>query len=96
MSRGHGISRCHGGKTALADYPSLREPTGVEEGGCLALGYVSLYNHAYRPNAMYDKEYAGPAMIVKTLRAVLAGEEVTINYNWEPEDQTPVWFDAVG
>ena len=79
-------------RTALTDYPFLWDPAG--DGGALALGYVSLYNHAYQPNAMYDKEYDRGAMVIRTLRAVAAGEELTVNYNWEPDDATPVWFDA--
>ncbi|MSP92855.1 MAG: SET domain-containing protein-lysine N-methyltransferase [Myxococcales bacterium] len=79
-------------RTALTDYPFLWDPAG--DGGALAMGYVSLYNHAYEPNAMYDKEYDRGAMIIRTLRAVRAGEELTVNYNWEPDDATPVWFDA--
>lgn len=57
----------------------------------LALGFGSLYNHSFNPNAFYQdcgrqtKEYVA-------LRDIDAGEEITINYNGKPEDQTPMPF----
>ena len=49
----------------------------------LALGYGSLYNHSYRPNARYDD--AAPAqMVFRAIRNIEPDEEITINYNGEP------------
>jgi SET domain-containing protein len=60
----------------------------------LALGYGSLYNHSYQPNAQYF--YGGPQVkVFYAIRDIRPGEEITINYNSEPSDQTPVWFDVV-
>jgi SET domain-containing protein len=60
----------------------------------IALGYGSLYNHSYRPNARYEE---GPAatMIFTALRNIRAGEEITINYNGDTEDRGPVGFDVL-
>ena len=60
----------------------------------LALGYGSLYNHSYHPNARYD-DTAGPAKVFTALCDIAAGEEITVNYNGEPEDESPVWFEVV-
>jgi uncharacterized protein len=60
----------------------------------LALGYGSLYNHSYRPNARYA-DLAGQTKLFTAIRDIAAGEEITVNYNGEPEDQTPVGFDVV-
>jgi len=60
----------------------------------LALGYGSLYNHSYRPNARYD-DVGRQAKAFTALRDIAAGEEVTVNYNGEPEDRSPVWFDVI-
>ncbi len=60
----------------------------------LALGYGSLYNHSYRPNARYDdvglqtKEFTA-------LRDIEPGEEITVNYNGEPHDDSPVGFEVL-
>jgi SET domain-containing protein len=60
----------------------------------LALGYGSLYNHSYRPNARYDD--VGPqTKAFKALRDIAPGEEITVNYNGEPGRRTKLWFDVL-
>lgn len=59
----------------------------------LCLGYGSLYNHSYRPNADYEHERA--AIRYRALRAIEAGEEITINYNGNPKNKGPVGFEVV-
>jgi SET domain-containing protein len=61
----------------------------------LALGYGSLYNHSYNPNARCD-DYGARTKVFTALRDIAPGEEITINYNGEPDDRSPVWFDPVG
>ncbi|MFM7036857.1 MAG: SET domain-containing protein [Planctomycetaceae bacterium] len=57
----------------------------------LALGFGSLYNHSFSPNARYDdagrqvKEY-------RALRDIQKGEEITINYNGAEDCMDPVDF----
>lgn len=60
----------------------------------LALGYGSLYNHSYTPNARYEDAGERTKLFV-ALRDIAPGEEITVNYNGEPRDQSPVWFDVV-
>jgi SET domain-containing protein len=65
----------------------------------VALGFGSLYNHSYRPNARYHKHYdvdGGGTLTYIALRDIEAGEEVCVNYNGDPADQSPLWFDVVG
>jgi uncharacterized protein len=58
----------------------------------VSLGYGSLYNHSYEPNARYVH---GPNMLTyRALRDIPTGEEITINYNFVPEDRTPMKFDV--
>jgi uncharacterized protein len=61
---------------------------------CVALGYVSVYNHDYRSNAEYEMDFETNTIRVKTIREIKKGEEVFINYNGTWNDETPVWFDA--
>lgn len=59
------------------------------------LGFGCLYNHSYMPNAEYE-DGPGATMIFTARRDIANGEEITINYNGDPEDQTPpVGFRAV-
>ena len=57
----------------------------------VALGYGSLYNHSYTPNARYE-DLNGQIKQYIALRDIEAGEEVTINYNADPENKTDVGF----
>lgn len=60
----------------------------------LALGYGSLYNHSYKPNARYEDVGRNTKAFV-AVRAIAGGEEITVNYNGRPGSRAKVWFDVV-
>ena len=61
----------------------------------LALGYGSIYNHSYRPNAAYeDDDPPAQAKRFVALRAIKEGEEITVNYNGDPASRVRVWFEV--
>lgn len=60
----------------------------------LALGYGSLYNHSYRPNARYD-DIGQLTKVFTALRDIPPGEEITVNYNGDPSDRAAVAFEVV-
>ena len=60
----------------------------------LGMGYISMYNHSYLSNCEYEMDYAAATMSIKTVREIVAGEELTINYNAVHNDATPVWFET--
>ncbi|WP_231592462.1 SET domain-containing protein [Methanosarcina sp. Kolksee] len=62
----------------------------------IALGYGSLYNHSYNPNARYYKDFDNSLLKYVCIRDIQEDEEITINYNCDPEDKNPVWFDLAG
>jgi len=64
------------------------------EMGALGLGYISIYNHSYQPNCSYLMDFENEIMTITALHDIAAGEELFINYNAEPTDQSPIWFDA--
>ena len=77
--------------TKLHDYYFL---WGDDQQQCaIALGYGSLYNHAYEPNARYLLDYEHQTIDFYCIKNIAAGEEITVNYNGEPEVKTLVWFD---
>ncbi|WP_345256277.1 SET domain-containing protein [Flaviaesturariibacter amylovorans] len=61
---------------------------------CVALGYVSLYNHSYQSNCEYEMHYAEQLILIRTVRPVKKGEELFINYNGVWDDDAKLWFDA--
>ncbi len=60
----------------------------------IALGYGSLYNHSYTPNARYLYDYKNKTLIYKAIKNIDKNEEILINYNYYPNDNTPLedWF----
>lgn len=77
-------------KTKLYDYYFLWSET--EEIIAIALGYGSIYNHSYTPNLFYETYYEDEKIHFIALRNIEVGEELTINYNHDPNDASPVWF----
>lgn len=59
---------------------------------CMALGYVPIYNHSQASNCEYFMDFASDIIFIKTVRDIEAGEEITINYNGDWNNPTPVWF----
>ena len=77
-------------KTILSDYAF--DWGEHDEHAAIALGYVSIYNHSYAPNAQLEELLDELMMEVVAIRDIQPGEEVTINYNGDPENQDPLWF----
>lgn len=81
-------------QTALHDY--IFEWGEDGKSCCMALGWVPVYNHSYASNCEYFMDFDAALIHVKTIRAVKAGEELTINYNGDWNDPKKIWFDAAG
>jgi SET domain-containing protein len=78
-------------QTLLHDYIFI---WGLKETDCcVALGYISIYNHDYHSNAEYEMDFAASNIRIKTVREINKGEEIFINYNGGWNDPKPVWFD---
>lgn len=58
----------------------------------LGMGFVSFCNHSYRPNALYEFDYRNGTIKLIARRKIARGEQIKINYNCDPEDQTPIDF----
>lgn len=77
-------------QTLLHDY--IFEWGDKREQCCMALGYVPLYNHSYASNCEYEMNFKQQTILVRTVRAIKAGEELFINYNGDWNNKKPVWF----
>lgn len=78
-------------KTILFDY--IFEWGIDKKKACVAMGYVSMYNHNYDANCEYEMDFKKKLMTIKTVRPIKKGEELFVNYNASPNDKTKVWFD---
>jgi uncharacterized protein len=56
----------------------------------LVLGYGSLYNHSYTPNAQYVFNYKKKLMVYRAIKSIPKGEEITINYNYYPRSKAKI------
>ncbi len=59
----------------------------------ISLGYGSLYNHSYEPNA--DYQHGTMSIIYSAITDIAKDDEITINYNGDPADNSPVGFKVV-
>jgi SET domain-containing protein len=78
-------------KTLLHDY--IFEWGKDKNECCMALGLVALYNHNYASNCEYFMDFDKESIQIKTVRAIKKGEELTINYNGNWNDDKKIWFE---
>lgn len=84
--------REHIDKTLLHDY--IFEWGKIKDQCCMALGLIPIYNHSYKSNCEYFMDFEEDTIMVKTVRVIENGEELTINYNGDWNDGKKVWFDV--
>jgi hypothetical protein len=60
---------------------------------CVALGYISVYNHSPVSNCEYQMDYENQTIAIHSVRHIKSGEELTINYNGDWNDPRQVWFE---
>ena len=80
-------------RTGLVNYYFLWGPERTHAAICL--GYGSLYNHAYEPNARWEKCIDAERMDFYAIRDIADGEEITVNYNGVPADTRKLWIRAI-
>ncbi len=84
--------RQHLDKTLLHDY--IFEWGKLKDKCCMALGLIPVYNHSYKSNCEYFMDFEELTILVKTVRVIERGEELTINYNGDWNDGKKIWFDV--
>ena len=62
------------------------------EQAAITLGYGSLYNQSYEPNAKVVENLDKQTITYSAIKDVKKGEEILINYNGDPEDKRKLWF----
>ena len=86
-----GADRINIDKTLLHDY--IFEWGLNKNQCCMALGLIPLYNHSYESNCEYFMHFDKETIQIKTIRLIKKGEELTINYNGNWNDNKKVWFE---
>ncbi|MDQ0200198.1 SET domain-containing protein [Neobacillus ginsengisoli] len=79
-------------KTILSNYFFY---WGKNKDCAIALGYGSLFNHSYTPNAKYKYRIEDETIEFYAHTDIKSEDEIVVNYNGNPEDKTPVWFEVL-
>ncbi|MEO6547380.1 MAG: SET domain-containing protein-lysine N-methyltransferase [Ferruginibacter sp.] len=87
-----GEDRQHLDKTPLHNY--IFEWGENKDKCCMSLGLVAVYNHSYESNCEYFMDYEADTILVKSVRRIEKGEELTINYNGDWNNENKLWFEA--
>lgn len=58
--------------------------------GSVVLGYGSIYNHSFTPNADWKQNFKEKVMTYRALKPIKKGDEILVNYNGEPDDTRPI------
>lgn len=64
-------------------------------GAALVFGNGSIYNHSFSPNADWKQDFKKERMLYHAIKNIKKGEEILVNYNGEPDDDSEIdWFDV--
>lgn len=77
-------------ETVIHDYYFQWKEKGF--GGCLALGYGSLYNHNREPNAQVILDYTDDTIVIQSMNDIPNGNEIMISYTDGAKKQDTLWF----
>lgn len=77
-------------QTLLHDY--IFEWGEDRSSAAVALGYLSIYNHACPSNCVYEMDFETGLMRISTVVAIQAGAELSINYHGDFDHDAPLWF----
>jgi len=59
----------------------------------ICLGFGSMYNHSYKPNATYKKDIRKHIIRFVAISDIKKGEEITVNYNYgDPNIKKTLWI----
>lgn len=62
----------------------------------ICLGFGSLYNHSYKPNATYKKNIKNHIIRFVAIKDIQKGEEITVNYNYgNPDEKKSLWIKEI-
>lgn len=81
-------------ETVLSNYSfEWDDPQCVGEyDSAVSLSVSQFINHSYDPNVKYVYDYKNKCIKYSTIRNISKGEEITVNYNGVPSDDSPMWF----
>ncbi|MFX1259135.1 MAG: SET domain-containing protein-lysine N-methyltransferase [Promethearchaeota archaeon] len=70
------------------------DPNNPKYQNAIALSICQFFNHSYNPNVEYQYNYKNTTIKFIAIKDISKGEELTINYNGNVNDKSPVWFEV--
>lgn len=64
-----------------------------QEQSAIALGFISIYNHAENSNCYYEADFELNTIKIFTKKRIEKGTELTINYNMDTDKE--LWFEVI-
>lgn len=98
------IESCPVIETSITDYPFLKKTKLRNyyfmwdekiKKVAICLGFGSIYNHSYTPNAYYKKLFKENIIDFIALKDIKKDEEITVNYNGDPDNKSPLWIESI-
>ena len=104
IKKGEIIERCPIVEIPSGDTSKLNESVLVayflyfgkkKERLALMLGFGSIYNHSYTPNATYKIKVKKKTIDFTAIKDIKKNEEITFNYSFgNPKNKNPLWFEV--
>ncbi len=103
IKKGELIERCPVIELSELDFESVNQTSLVnyiyylgknKDRLILVLGFGSLYNHSYQPNAVYKYKPKSKVIDFIALKGIKKDEEITVNYNQGTKSEAPLWFEV--
>src|SRR3989344_1145497 len=83
-------------KTELRNYYFMWGEDEENHKAAICLGFGSLYNHSYSPNATYRKLHEKNLIEFIALGDIKKDEEISVNYNFgNPTDKSRLWIKSI-
>jgi SET domain-containing protein len=84
------------GDTVLSNYSFAWDDPKCkgEYDSAISFSISQFINHSYNPNVEYRYNYKNKSIEYISIRSISKGEEITVNYNGSPSDNSPVWFNV--
>ena len=83
-------------KTELHNYYFMWGDDKKHHKAAICLGFGSLYNHSYTPNATYQKNHKENLITFIAIKDIKKDEEISVNYNYgNPDDKSKLWIESI-
>lgn len=78
-------------ETIIYNYTFEWPENGTDQ-SAIVLGLISMCNHSSNPNAEFDHVFSEGSILIRAIKPIKKGEEITISYIENPKNEKELWF----